>query len=67
MFPKRVTSSVVGIGGKAGAIGRVLFPLYIGYVLEFYRNAGNIVAGYNIIFIVGGNSFLVTKMERVQL
>lgn len=76
MFPKRVTSSVVGLGGMAGAIGSVLFPLFIGYILEFYKNAGNIVAGYNIIFIVCGSSFLVAwiiihflvpKMERVQI
>ena len=76
MFPKRVTSSVVGLGGMAGAIGSVLFPLFIGYILQFYKDAGNIVSGYNIIFIVCGSSFLIAwiiihflvpRMERVQL
>jgi ACS family hexuronate transporter-like MFS transporter len=76
MFPKRVTSSVVGLGGMFGAIGSVLFPLFIGYILEFYKNTGNIIAGYNIIFIICATSFLVAwliihflvpKMERVKI
>lgn len=75
MFPKRVTSSVVGLGGMAGAIGSVLFPLFIGYILQFYKDAGNIVVGYNIIFLICGSSFLVAwiiihflvpKMERIK-
>ena len=59
MFPNRAISSVVGLGGMAGAIGSVLFPLFIGFILDFYKNAGNIVAGYNIIFLVCGSSFLI--------
>lgn len=59
MFPKKATSSVVGLGGMAGAIGSVLFPLFIGYVLDFYKGVGNIVAGYNIIFIICGSSFML--------
>ncbi|MEX1239352.1 MAG: MFS transporter [Cyclobacteriaceae bacterium] len=76
MFPKKATSSVVGLGGMAGAIGSVLFPVFIGYILDFYKNAGNIVAGYNIIFIVCGSSFLVAwlcihlltpKMQKAEI
>lgn len=76
MFPKRAISSVVGLGGMAGAIGSVLFPIFIGFILDFYKGAGNIVAGYNIIFIICGSSFLVAwvvihlltpKMEKVSL
>lgn len=59
MFPKKAISSVVGLGGLAGAIGGILFPLFIGFILDFYKSAGNIVAGYNIIFLVCGSSFLV--------
>ena len=59
MFPNRAISSVVGLGGMAGAIGSVIFPLFIGFILDFYKSAGNIVAGYNIIFLVCGSSFLV--------
>lgn len=76
MFPKKAISSVVGLGGMAGAVGSVLFPLFIGFILDFYKNAGNIVAGYNIIFLVCGSSFLIAwliihfiipKMDKVTL
>ncbi|HEY9488581.1 MAG TPA: MFS transporter [Chryseosolibacter sp.] len=63
MFPKKAISSVVGLGGMAGAIGSVLFPVFIGYILDFYKNAGNIVAGYNVIFLVCGSSFLLAWLS----
>ena len=75
MLPKRTVSSVVGIGSMAGAIGGVLFPLLIGAILDHYKNIGRITAGYNIIFIFCGISFLVAwllihiitpKMEAVR-
>jgi ACS family hexuronate transporter-like MFS transporter len=59
MLPRNAVSSVIGIGGMAGAIGGVLFPLAIGGLLEFYKAAGNITAGYNVIFIFCGLSFLL--------
>jgi ACS family hexuronate transporter-like MFS transporter len=76
MFPKRAVSSVVGLGGMAGAIGSVLFPLFIGFILDYYKSSGNIVAGYNIIFLVCGSSFLlawvimhfiIPKMGKAEL
>jgi ACS family hexuronate transporter-like MFS transporter len=76
MLPKSAVSSVIGIGGMAGAIGGVLFPLFIGFILDTYKEAGNMVAGYNIIFIVCGVSFLIAwltihlltpKMEPVDV
>ena len=76
MFPKKAISSVVGLGGMAGAIGSVLFPLFIGYILDFYKGAGNIVTGYNIIFIICGSSFMlawviihfiIPKMQKATL
>ena len=54
MFPKKAISSVVGIGGMAGSVGGVLFPLFVGYILDVYKNLGNSTAGYNIIFFVCG-------------
>jgi ACS family hexuronate transporter-like MFS transporter len=59
MFPKRLVSSVVGIGGMAGAIGSVLLPIFVGYILDYYKSIGNILAGYNIIFVICGTSFLI--------
>jgi ACS family hexuronate transporter-like MFS transporter len=59
MLPKKAVSSVIGIGGMAGAIGGVIFPLFIGFILDYYKGINNLVAGYNIIFIVCSLSFLV--------
>jgi ACS family hexuronate transporter-like MFS transporter len=76
MFPKKAVSSVVGLGGMAGAFGSVLFPLFIGFILDYYKKAGHMVAGYNIIFLVCGSSFLIAwllihfiipKMNRVEI
>ncbi|AKD05469.1 membrane protein [Pontibacter korlensis] len=76
MFPKRAVSSVVGIGGLAGSVGGALFPLFIGAVLDYYTNLGNLTAGYNIIFTICGLAyvlawvlmhFLAPKEEQVQV
>ncbi len=76
MIPKKAVSSVIGIGGMAGAIGGVIFPLFIGFILDYYKGINNLVAGYNIIFIVCGVSFMIAwilihfltpKMKPVQI
>ncbi|HEY8916843.1 MAG TPA: MFS transporter [Chitinophaga sp.] len=59
MLPAKAVSSVIGIGGMAGAIGGVLFPMGIGAVLDHYKALDNITAGYNIIFIFCSLSFLL--------
>jgi len=59
MFPKRTVSSVVGIGGMMGSIGGILFPLFIGIILDHFKLIGKINSGYNIIFIVCGFGYLV--------
>ncbi|WEK34181.1 MAG: MFS transporter [Candidatus Pseudobacter hemicellulosilyticus] len=59
MLPKKAVSSVIGIGGMAGAIGGVLFPLAIGIILDYYKGLDNILAGYNIIFAFCAVSFLI--------
>lgn len=59
LFPKQAVSSVVGIGGMAGAVGGILFPILIGDLLDTYKAAGNIQAGYNIIFTICGFTYLV--------
>ena len=59
MFSKESVSSVVGIGGMAGAIGGILFPIFIGYILDTYKAQGNITAGYNLIFTICGGTYLV--------
>lgn len=59
MFPKEVVSSVVGIGGMTGAIGGILFPIFVGYLLDVYKAADNLTAGYNLIFTICGVTYLL--------
>ena len=59
LFPSEAVSSVVGIGGMAGAIGGILFPILVGSLLDAYKATGNITAGYNILFTVCGFTYLV--------
>ena len=59
MFPKESVSSVVGIGGMAGAIGGILFPILVGYLLDTYKAIGNITIGYNILFTICGCMYLI--------
>ena len=59
MVPKKAVSSVVGIGGMTGSIGSTFFPLLVGFILDYYKLAGNITAGYNIIFIICGFAYLI--------
>ena len=58
MFPKKAISSVAGIGGMAGAVGGILFPLLVGYLLDVYKAAGDITAGYNLLFVICGCAYL---------
>ncbi|MDR6562490.1 MULTISPECIES: MFS transporter [unclassified Arcicella] len=59
MFPKKAVSSVVGLGGMAGSVGGILFPMIVGQLLDTYKAQGNITAGYNIIFIMCGCAYLL--------
>lgn len=58
MFPKEAVSSVVGIGGMAGAIGGILFPMLVGYLLDTYKAQGNLSGGYNLLFTICGFTYL---------
>ena len=59
MFPKEVVSSVVGIGGMTGAIGGILFPIFVGYLLDVYKASDKLTGGYNLIFTICGVTYLV--------
>jgi ACS family hexuronate transporter-like MFS transporter len=60
MFPREAVSSVVGIGGTAGAIGGMMFPILVGYLLDTYKAAGNLQGGYNVLFTLCGVTYLIT-------
>jgi ACS family hexuronate transporter-like MFS transporter len=59
MFPKEAVSSVVGIGGMAGAVGGILFPMLVGTLLDTYKEAGNLTGGYNLLFTMCGFTYLI--------
>ena len=59
LFPRKAVSSVVGIGGMAGSLGGMLFPLLVGSLLDTYKALGNIATGYNILFVLCGTAYLV--------
>lgn len=59
LFPKRAVSSAVGIGGMAGAVGGILFPMLVGSLLDSYKAAGNLSGGYNLLFTICGCTYLV--------
>ena len=54
-FPRKAVGSVIGIGGTAGAIGGMLFALYIGQILERLGN-------YTLIFAVAGSVYLIALL-----
>lgn len=58
MFPTEAVSSVVGIAGMAGAVGGILFPILVGYLLDTYKAAGNLTGGYNLLFTICGLTYL---------
>ncbi len=55
MFPRKAVGSVIGIGGTAGAVGGMIFSLYVGRVLEAYRV-------YTLIFAVVGSVYLIALL-----
>ncbi|MDB6126900.1 MAG: transporter [Verrucomicrobia bacterium] len=60
MFPKNAIASVAGIGGMAGSIGGMLFPIYSGKLLDRFTAAGNVTGGYAILFAICACAYLVT-------
>jgi MFS transporter, ACS family, hexuronate transporter len=58
-FPKRAVASVVGLGSTAGSLGGILFPIFSGRLLDRFAAAGNITAGYALLFGICGSAYLV--------
>jgi ACS family hexuronate transporter-like MFS transporter len=59
MFPKRLVGSVVGLGGMAGSLGGIAFPILAGKLLDHFTKAGDITAGYGILFGFCGIAYLL--------
>jgi MFS transporter, ACS family, hexuronate transporter len=76
IFPKAAVGSVIGIGSMAGSVGGILFPFFIGIVLDHFKLLGVMSMGYNIIFAICGSAyllawlaihFLTPQMEELKL
>jgi ACS family hexuronate transporter-like MFS transporter len=59
MFPKRAVGSVVGLGGMAGSLGGIAFPILAGKLLDHFTKVGDITAGYSILFGFCGFAYLL--------
>ncbi len=59
MFPKYAVASIIGMGGLAGALGGMFFPVYCGKMLDQFTTAGNVTAGYAILFSICALAYLV--------
>jgi ACS family hexuronate transporter-like MFS transporter len=75
IFPKKAVASVVGIGGMAGSLGGILFPIYSGKLLDRFAAKGDVTAGYTILFGIcafayllafGLNHVLSPKFEAIE-
>lgn len=58
-LPNNYVSSVIGFGGMMGSVAGIIFPLFIGIVLDYFKTQGNINGGYNIIFFIAGFSYIL--------
>lgn len=57
-LPNSYVSSVIGFGGMLGSAAGIIFPLFIGIVLDTFKKGGNVNGGYNIIFFIAGISYV---------
>lgn len=60
MFPKRAVASLIGVGGMAGALGGMLFPVFTGQLLDSFSASNNVTGGYSILFSICAFAYLVT-------
>jgi len=59
MFPQGAVASVVGMGGMAGSIGGIVFPIGACVLLDRFQAAGNVTAGYAILFGICASAYLI--------
>jgi MFS transporter, ACS family, aldohexuronate transporter len=60
MFPKKDVATIVGLGGMAGSAGGFLFPILTGRLLDRFTAAGNVTAGYTILFTICAFAYVVS-------
>jgi ACS family hexuronate transporter-like MFS transporter len=58
---------VIGIGGMAGSAGGILFPFFIGIILDHFKLLGQLGTGYNIIFGICAGAYLAAWVVMQSL
>src|SRR4051812_21207966 len=76
-FPKRAVAAVAGIGGMAGSVGGIIFPTFVGWILDRSKGgAGGETAGYALVFGLCSSAYIVAfainhlfapRFEQVEL
>jgi ACS family hexuronate transporter-like MFS transporter len=59
MFPKRAVASVVGLGGMAGSVVGIFFPILAGRLLDAFTAKNNVAGGYAVLFSICAAAYLV--------
>ena len=59
MFPKRAVASVVGLGGMAGSVVGIFFPIMAGRLLDVFTAKNNVSGGYAVLFAICAGAYLV--------
>ena len=71
IFPKKITASVSGLGGFAGALGSFIAPLFIGSALEGAGAGGYVipftVAAFGYFIALGIIQLLLPKIQPVKI
>ncbi len=57
IYPQQAVGSMTGLGGMAGCVSSIIFPLVCGRVLDHYKGHGNI--GYGILFGICAFAYVV--------
>jgi ACS family hexuronate transporter-like MFS transporter len=59
MFPEKCGRINDRIESAAGSIGGMIFPIVTGVLLDKFQAAGNITAGYSILFVICTFAYLM--------
>jgi ACS family hexuronate transporter-like MFS transporter len=59
MFPKKDIATITGLGGMTGSAGGFIFPVLTGWLLDHFKEAGNITEGYAILFAICAFAYLL--------
>ena len=59
MFPRKAVASVVGIGGMAGSVGGIIFPILSGVIIDHFQVRNAATTGYAILFGICACMYLI--------